>query len=123
MPVVQYTFTNKQYTEQHSQHKQYIEQHNSLITKSADRAPVFARYTLAFALQLRKKHGKTSKKSNANIYFIIIKICVFIEARYMFRPVRSLSGDAVTKHIRKSALLCLFFVTASLVVDLIGRNM
>jgi hypothetical protein len=24
------------------------------------RCPVFARYTLAFALQLRKKHGKTS---------------------------------------------------------------
>jgi hypothetical protein len=41
---------------QHNQHKQYIEQHNSLIRKSANHA----RYTLAFALQLRKKHGKTS---------------------------------------------------------------
>jgi len=28
--------------------------------KSADRAPVFASYTLAFALELRKKHGKAS---------------------------------------------------------------
>jgi len=37
--VVQYTFTHKQYIEQHNQHKQYIEQHNSLIRKSADRAP------------------------------------------------------------------------------------
>jgi len=57
--VVQYTFTHKQYTEQHNRHKQYIEQHNrhkqyieqhnrhkqyieqhnSLIRKSADRAP------------------------------------------------------------------------------------
>ena len=37
--VVQYTFTHKQYAEQHNRHKQYIEQHNSLIRKSADRAP------------------------------------------------------------------------------------
>jgi len=47
--VVQYTFTHKQYTEQHNRHKQYIEQHNrhkqyieqhnSLIWKSAGRAP------------------------------------------------------------------------------------
>jgi hypothetical protein len=29
---------------------------------SAGRAPVFASYTLAFALQLRKKHGKTSAR-------------------------------------------------------------
>jgi len=36
MAVVQYTFTHKQYREQH---KQYTEQHNSLIRKSADRAP------------------------------------------------------------------------------------
>jgi hypothetical protein len=28
--------------------------------KSAERAPSFANYTLAFALQLKKKHGKTS---------------------------------------------------------------
>jgi hypothetical protein len=49
--VVQYTFT----------HRQYIEQHNSLIRKSADRAPSLRGiYTLAFALQLRKKHGKIS---------------------------------------------------------------
>jgi len=37
--VVQYTFTQKQYIEQHNRHKQYIEQHISLIWKSADRAP------------------------------------------------------------------------------------
>jgi len=37
--VVQYTFTHKQYIEQHNRHKQYIEQHNSLIRNSADRAP------------------------------------------------------------------------------------
>jgi len=39
MTVVQYTFTHKQYIEQHNRHKQYIEQHSSLIRKSADRAP------------------------------------------------------------------------------------
>ena len=27
--AVQYTFTHKQYTEQHNSHKQYTEQHNS----------------------------------------------------------------------------------------------
>jgi len=37
--VVQYTYTHKQYTEQHNRHKQCTEQHNSLIRKSADRAP------------------------------------------------------------------------------------
>ena len=36
--VVQYTFTHKQYTEQHNRHKQYTE-HNSLIRKSTGRAP------------------------------------------------------------------------------------
>ena len=39
MAVVQYTFTQKQYIEQHNRHKQYTEQHNLLIGKSADRAP------------------------------------------------------------------------------------
>ena len=49
MAVVQYTFTNKEYIEQHNRQKKYIEQHNrqkqyteqhnSLIRKSADRAP------------------------------------------------------------------------------------
>jgi len=37
--VVQYTFTHKQYTDQHNRHKQYIEQHSSLVRKSAGRAP------------------------------------------------------------------------------------
>jgi len=37
--IVRYTFTHKQYIEQHNRHKQYIEQYNSLIRKSVDRAP------------------------------------------------------------------------------------
>jgi hypothetical protein len=52
--AVQHTFTHKQYTE-------YTELniHNN---KKIDKwpCPVFASYALAFFLQLRKKHGKTS---------------------------------------------------------------
>jgi len=47
----QYTFTHKQYTEQHK------------ITTNLEECkpcPVFASFTLPFALQLRKNHGKTS---------------------------------------------------------------
>ena len=45
---------------QHNRHKQYIEQHISRIRMSADRAPSLRGIPRAFALQLRKKHGKTS---------------------------------------------------------------
>ena len=41
-----------------TQNKQYIEQHNSL--GECGPCPVLASYTLEFALQLRKKNGKTS---------------------------------------------------------------
>jgi len=41
-----------------TQNKQYIEQHNNL--EECGPCPVLARSTLAFTLQLRKKHGKTS---------------------------------------------------------------
>jgi hypothetical protein len=47
--VVQYTFT----------HKQYIEQHK--IWEECRPCPVFASYTLAFALQLRKNTGNAKK--------------------------------------------------------------
>ena len=63
MAVVQYTFTHKQYVNNTIDTKQYIEQHNTwnnTIKEECGPCPVFARYTLAFALQLRKKHGKTS---------------------------------------------------------------
>jgi hypothetical protein len=48
-----------------TQNKQYIEQHNNFenntkILEECGPCPDLARYTLAFALQLRKKHGKTS---------------------------------------------------------------
>jgi hypothetical protein len=47
----------QQYIEQHK--KQYIEQHKNKF-KQCGPCPVLASYTLAFALQLRKKHGKPS---------------------------------------------------------------
>jgi len=52
--VVHYTYTHKQYTEGH---KQYIQQHKNW--EECGPCPVFADFTLAFALKLRKKHGKT----------------------------------------------------------------
>jgi hypothetical protein len=57
MAVVQYTFTHKQYTE-HTERNI----HNNKKEKfgKCGPCPVFACYTLAFALQLRKKHGKPS---------------------------------------------------------------
>jgi hypothetical protein len=55
--VVQYTFTHKQYTEYRERNI-----HNNKKKKTGKCGPcsIFASYTLAFALQPRKKHGKTS---------------------------------------------------------------
>ena len=39
-----------------TQNKQYIEQHDNL--EECRPCPVLASYTVAFALQLREKHGK-----------------------------------------------------------------
>jgi hypothetical protein len=58
--AVQYTFTHKQYTEyrERSIHKNK----NKNIGKCGP-CPVFVSYTLAYALQLKKKHGKTSVRA------------------------------------------------------------
>jgi hypothetical protein len=55
--VVQYTFTYKQYTEYRERNI-----HNNKKNKigKCGPCPVFASYTLAFASQMRKKHGKPS---------------------------------------------------------------
>jgi hypothetical protein len=45
-------------TQKYIEQKKYIEQHKNL--EECGPCPVFAGFTLAFALQLRKKHGKTS---------------------------------------------------------------
>ena len=47
-----------------TQNKQYIDEHNNLW--ECGPCPVLARFTLAFALQLRKKHGKTSVRVAAS---------------------------------------------------------
>jgi hypothetical protein len=56
MAAVRYIFTHKQYTE-------YTEQNIKITIKKIGKfgpCPIFASYTLAFDLQLRKKHEKTS---------------------------------------------------------------
>jgi hypothetical protein len=89
--AVQYTFTHKQYSstvhiytqtvQQYSTHlhtnhththththKQYTEQHKNKL-KQCGPCPVFASYTLAFALQLRKKARKNfSQGSRTKIF-------------------------------------------------------
>jgi hypothetical protein len=55
--AVQYTFTHKQYTEQH---KTTIHRTTQNFLEECGSCPIFAGFTLAFALQLREKHGKTS---------------------------------------------------------------
>jgi hypothetical protein len=57
--AVQYTFTHKQYTEYRERNI-----HNNKKKKIGEcgPCPVFAGYTLTFALQLRKKHEKLSVK-------------------------------------------------------------
>ena len=64
MAVVQYTFTHKQYMnntiDTNNTQNNTINTWNNTIKEECGPCPVFARYTLAFALQLRKKHGKTS---------------------------------------------------------------
>jgi hypothetical protein len=63
--VIQYTFTHKQYTERQkitilgTTQKQYIKQHKNILLQCGP-CPFLASYTLAFALQLRKKYGKAS---------------------------------------------------------------
>jgi len=49
------------------QNKQYIEQHNNF--RRVRVVPVLASYTLAFALQPRKKHGNTSVRLECALNF------------------------------------------------------
>jgi hypothetical protein len=54
-------YTQTIHTTQYKQHKKYIEQHKNVMEQCGP-CPVLASYTLALALQLRKKHGKTSSR-------------------------------------------------------------
>jgi hypothetical protein len=57
--AVEYTFTHKQYTEYRERN---IRNNKKTKFGKCEPCPVIAGYTLAFALQLRKKHVKTKKK-------------------------------------------------------------
>jgi hypothetical protein len=58
-------------------HKQFTEEHNNRTTQTTNLeecwpCPVFASFTLAFALQLWKKHGKTSFRVAEEIQSMLI---------------------------------------------------
>jgi len=72
-----------------TQNKQYIEQHNNL--GECGPYPVLASYTLAFALQLRKKHGKTSKHGEIIPRFLV-RIGTFFTSETLC-SVRNAIGD------------------------------
>jgi len=89
-PVAVHIYTQKIYrttqitTEQHKY---------KLMWKSAGRAPVFASFTLAFALQLRKKQGKTSVK--------VRKTSVTVQYTY-YQNMHTLQNPHKHTHIIKS---------------------
>jgi len=62
-----------------TQNKQYLEQHNNL--GECGPCPILASYTLAFALQLRKKHGKTSSNTlyTTSSYFFHMLIYCWVQ--------------------------------------------
>jgi hypothetical protein len=66
--AVGYTFTNKPYTEYRERN---IHKNKKKKFEKCGPCPVFASYNLAFALQLRKKHGKplTEEKARKNLNF------------------------------------------------------
>jgi len=113
MAVVQCTFTRKQWIEQ--QNKQYVVQPK--IWEECGPCPVFAGYTLAFALQLRKEHGKISvrvaeecqmarwKQNIQNRAYITIRIiynnnygCSFFPLFLSKRRVCNCAGPAILLH-------------------------
>ena len=79
MAEVEYTFTHKQYIERY---KTKNTENNTTILEECGPCPILASYTLAFALQPRKKHGKTSvrvaaTKNTYKIYIIYIHIYIY----------------------------------------------
>ena len=72
---VQYTVTHKQYTEQHKTNDTY---NNTKILEECGPCPVLASYTLEFALQLRKKHGKTSVRVAEQYEYVHLAIKMHI---------------------------------------------
>jgi hypothetical protein len=71
--VVQYTFTHKQYTEYRERNRH----NNKKKIGKCGPCPVFASYTLAFALQLRKKQAKTSVRADEKCPDIPVAVVQF----------------------------------------------
>jgi len=71
----QYTFTHKQYIEQHIKNNRTTQ-----ITTNVEecvQCPVFVSFTLAFTLQLRKKHGKASgrvRKTSVSLRKTLVRV-------------------------------------------------
>ena len=90
----QYTFTHKQYIEQYKTNNTW---NNTTILEECGPCPVLASITLAFSLQPRKKHGKTSvrvaaSKNTKKLYKFPIQnfcICTFWKCLQSFYFLRT----------------------------------
>jgi len=72
--ILHYTFTHRQYIEQYNNNRT---QQITTNLEECEPCPVFASFTLAFALQLRKKHGKTSvrvRKTSVRVQYTYLRI-------------------------------------------------
>ena len=83
----QYTFTHKQYIEQYKINNTY---NNTTILEECGPCPVLASFTLAFALQQRKKHGKTSVRVG---YFDYVMPALDISTEWTALLVTGLTGN------------------------------
>jgi hypothetical protein len=93
----QYTFTHKQYIENTINNKTTrITKKKTSITNLEEcwPCPVFANYTLAFALQLREKQGKPSVRVSKRFQSQISlqKINLFFAVKENFNPQKATLG-------------------------------
>jgi hypothetical protein len=106
--AVLYTFTHKPYTEYRERNI-----HNNQKKKIGKcwPYPVFASYTLAFALQLRKMHGKTSFRVVENCPDVPVSVVQYIfthkqyteqhnETEYTERDICRNGKNGIHKHMK-----------------------
>jgi hypothetical protein len=74
-------FAHKQYTERHK-NKNNIQNNTKMLEKCVP-CPVFAGYSLAFALKLKKKRGKTSVRV-AYYPLIYSYVCQVVSSLYIY---------------------------------------
>jgi hypothetical protein len=111
--VVQYTFTHKQYTERQKTNTIW---NNTNILEECGPCPVFASYSLAFALQLRKKHRKTSVRVayyhsvqnllSSSLLPKNVKIFENRVLRRIFGPKRTRKQGSGENYIMRSFMVC-----------------